>query len=172
MNIKKRLRQEIKRTDEEILKRDEEFIREFKANYCAAPKAKTKRKFLISFSSAFACVFCAVMLMLFLPNVGLLNREKNYLLDNRVVIESTIEEINSNVDQINVFVADEYSYMVKRIYDKKYNENLFFKLKISNYKDYANIEIYVNKDFLDRKNVINGKSKIRFPCFSLSRSSR
>ncbi len=159
MNIKKRLRQEIKRTDEEILKRDEEFIREFKANYCAAPKPKTKRKILISFGSAFACVFCAVMLMLFLPNVGLLNKEKEFLEDNRVVAASTVEELNSDLDDIKLNVLRNGNYVVNRIYDKVYNENLWYEINVLNGFKKFYINIYVNRDFLDRKNVIDGKSK-------------
>ena len=161
MNIKKQLRKQVEESERKIIENDKEFFEEFSAKYCDEPKNKKnnnnkkKKGFIISLSALSACIVFAVLLILFLPNVGVFGKKpiKNYQEENKVIIESNVEEINSNQNQIKFNSVSAYKYTIERIYDAKYNETLFFNIEISDVLSQINIELYVNKNYPDIKKI-------------------
>ena len=109
MNIKKQLRKQVEESERKIIENDKEFFEEFSAKYCDEPKNKKnnnnkkKKGFIISLSALSACIVFAVLLILFLPNVGVFGKKpiKNYQEENSNLITENENLKKENLNLIN-----------------------------------------------------------------------
>lgn len=162
MNIKKQLKKQVEESERKLLEQDTDFRDCFKAEYCNGSASAKKKKIFASVSAAVACALCAVLLMLFLPNIGLLKREseKEYFDSNAVEVNSDIANVNSYLDGIVLKNTEKFDYKAIRVYDKKYNEILYFKIKNNKLMAFdISIYFYVNKDYKDRNELSSGTLK-------------
>lgn len=148
---KSALDRHIEELEKEIHQRNQGFYDDYVAKYY--PKdVKKKNSFIISLSLLLVFIFIATAATVAI----VLKREtgKQYLLENEVTVNSTIDELNSIQSDFILTIVDEYSIeKVNRIYDEISNDTLYFKITLHRNDELENAEMvfYVNENYEHNK---------------------
>ena len=153
----------MKQEDKELMRQDKPWFDEFMARHYPQKeerkKAKRKRIVWAAVCSCAAAIAIALTLILCLPRSKAENSEKKYyLIDDEVSQILSSDEINSNLSDISVSLAEDYRKVFTKIYDKTYNDTLYFSLTLvrdtEEFSENIIVYFYTNTDYQSGKEVL------------------
>lgn len=152
----KKLQQNVDKSFENIC--DAQLLESLKCEIISSERVKQKTKqkrFRVAIASSFIAIIIIIITiigapLLFRPN----NEERHYFKDNENQIESTLEELNSFTNFIDLNSGIEWR--VSKYIDILYNDTLYFIITWENSDTFEvfHISIIVNKDYKYKEDCI------------------